>query len=134
LDGLEASDVLAAIDVNFRAVDVARLVRAEEIDGLRHLRRGAKPAERHLGFNQLRRSGGEDGGVDLARRNGIGAHAARAEFMRQFPCQRRKRCLRGGIGHTGERMHARADNRGDINDGAFRGLQFRQKRAGEQCR
>jgi len=41
---LQPSDMLAAVDMDFCTVDVARLLRTEEIDGLRDLFRGTEPA------------------------------------------------------------------------------------------
>ena len=48
-----ASDMLAAVDQQLGAVDVARLLRAEEIDRLRHFLRGAQSAHRDLRDDRL---------------------------------------------------------------------------------
>ena len=64
-EGPPASHVLAAVDMQLRAVDVARLVGAEEIDGLGHLFRLAQAPERDLLLHDLVGAGREDCGVDL---------------------------------------------------------------------
>src|SRR5262245_30540903 len=77
--GPPTSDVLAAVDVQLRAADVARLVAAEEIDGLGHLLGLAQAPQWDLLLHDLVGARREDGGVDLARRDGVDADAAWAE-------------------------------------------------------
>src|SRR6185503_1282484 len=72
-----ASHVLAAVDVQLGAVDVARLVGAQEIDGLGHFLGLAEALQGDLLLHDLLGARREDGGVDLARRDGIDADAAR---------------------------------------------------------
>src|SRR5690242_15293605 len=74
-----ASDVLAAVDVEFGAGDVARLLRAQIIDRLGDLFRLAEAAQGDR-FDDLLRAGRKDRGVDFARRDGVHAHAERAEI------------------------------------------------------
>jgi hypothetical protein len=61
------SHVLAAVDVQLGAVDIARLLRAEEIDGLGHFLGLAETAERDLLLHDLVGAGREDRRVDLTR-------------------------------------------------------------------
>jgi hypothetical protein len=62
-----ASDVLAAVDVQLGAVDVARLVGAQEIDGLGHFLGLAEALQGDLLLHDLLGARREHGGVDLAR-------------------------------------------------------------------
>src|SRR5438552_2031495 len=70
------SDVLAAVYVQLGAVHVARLVGAQEIDGLGHLLGLAQAPQRDLLVHYSVRARRQDGGVDLARRDGVDADAA----------------------------------------------------------
>jgi len=71
--------VLAAVDVDFRAVDVRRRLRAQHIDDLRHFVGRAEPMHRdHL--DDLLGAGRKHRGIDLARRDGVDPHADRAEI------------------------------------------------------
>jgi len=107
------------------------------MDRRRHLRRSAEAAHRHLAVGKGRRAGREHRGRDFARGNGIGAHAERRELGRHLPRQRQQRRLAAGVGDAGVRMHARARDRGDVDDRPLGGGEvldqpLRQQRRGEQ--
>src|SRR5690242_6724976 len=72
-------DMLAAIDVKLGARHIARGLGAEEIDRLRHFLGLAQAMHRELGDDPLG-AGLEDRGFDLARRDGIDAHAERTKI------------------------------------------------------
>ena len=79
----------------------------------------AEPVHRDLVRDDLLGAGREHRGVDLAGRDRVDAHAVRAEVGRHLARQRGERGLRGGIGGARERMHARARDRGDVDDRAL---------------
>src|SRR5665648_904516 len=74
------SHMLAAIDMQLRAVDIARLVRAQEIDDLGHFLRLSEPAHGNVGEQRFG-AGRENSRVDLAGRDGIDPDAARREVL-----------------------------------------------------
>src|SRR5437016_14326384 len=84
--GARELNVLAAVDVEFGAGDVARLFCTEIIDRLRDFLRQAEAAERNP-LDDLFCSRREDGGVDLARCDRIDAHAERTEIRRHLARQ-----------------------------------------------
>jgi hypothetical protein len=63
--------MLAAIDVDLGAVHVRRSLRAQHVDDLGDLLGRAEPVHRDLLGNDLLGAGGQDRGVDLARRDRI---------------------------------------------------------------
>ena len=79
-------------------------------------------------------AGREDRGIDLARRDGVDTDTERTEVRRHFARERRQRCFRRGIGRTRERMHARAGNRGHVDDRPLCRLELFQQPAGERDR
>ena len=122
--------MLSAIDVDFGAVHIARLVSAEKIDRFGDFFRRAEAAERDLGDDFVG-AGGEDRGVDLAGRNGVDADAVRAEIGGHFAGETGERGFGGGVGGTGEGMDAGAGDRGDVDDGSFRLFQLVEQTAGQ---
>ena len=62
--------MLTAIDVQLRAIDVARWVGAQEIDDFGHLLREPEPAHGNV-RNESLGAGRQNIGVDLARRDGV---------------------------------------------------------------
>ena len=112
------SHMLAAVDVNLGAVHVRARVGAQHVNDLGDLVGRAEPLHRNL-LDDLLGAGRENGGVDLARRNGVDADAEPPEVTCHFAGERSERCLRGRIGRAGERMHARAGNRGDVHHRAL---------------
>src|SRR5579872_1897501 len=128
--------MLPAVDVQFGAGDVARLIRAQIIDRLGDFFRQPETAQRNR-LDDLVRAGREDGGVDLAGRDRVDADAERAEVRRHLARQGGERRLRGRIGGTRERMYAPAGDGGDVDDGALRARQLvlqpaRQPDGGEE--
>ena len=72
------SHMLAAVDVNLGTVHVRARVRAQHVNDLGDLVGRAEPLHRNL-LDDLLGSGREDGGVDLAWRDGVDADAEPAE-------------------------------------------------------
>ncbi len=103
--------MLAAVDVDLGAVDVGGGLRAQHVDDLRHLVGRAEAVHRDQ-LDDLFRAGRKHRRVDLARRDGVDAHAERAEITRHLARERGERRLRRRVGGAGERMHARAGDRG----------------------
>jgi hypothetical protein len=68
-------DVLAAVDVNLGAVHIRTRLRAQHVDDLRDFVGRAEPVHRNLLVHDLLGARREDRRVDLARRDGIDAHA-----------------------------------------------------------
>ncbi len=116
--------MLAAVDVQLGAVHVARLVGAQEIDGLGHLLRLAEAAHGDVLFHDLLSARRQDGRVDLARGNGVHADAAGAEVVRHLARQAGECGLRRGVGGAGERMHAAAGDGAHVDDRALGALEF----------
>ena len=107
---------------------------AQHVDDLGDLVGGAEAVQRNLVGHDVLGAGGEDRGIDLARRDGVDADAERTEVRRHLAGQRRQCCLRRGIGRARERMHARAGDRGDIDHRTFCGLELFQEPARERDR
>ena len=84
--------MLAAVDVNFGAIEVGRGVRAQHVDNLGNFVGRAEPVHRNM-FDDLLSSRGQHRRVDFAGRDGVNAYADRAEIRGHFPGQRRKRRL-----------------------------------------
>src|SRR5580693_536373 len=83
-------NMLTAIDVQFGAGDIARLIRAQIIDRFRDFLRHAETAQRER-LDQLFGARREDRGIDLARRDRIDAHTQRTKIGRHLACERRER-------------------------------------------
>ena len=67
-------------------------------------------------------------------RDGVDADAARAEVGGHLARQRRQRGLRGGVGRAGERVHAPAGDRGDVDHRALGLLQLLDQAARQHDR
>src|SRR3990170_336068 len=74
-------DVLAAVDLDLGAADIACAFLAQEVDDISHFVWRAQAAHRDLLLDDLLGAGRQDRGVDLAWRDGIDANAARPEVM-----------------------------------------------------
>src|SRR5207237_8586617 len=76
--------VLAAVDVDLRAVHVGTGFRAQHIDDLGHFVRCPKPVQPNLLLDYLVSAGRQDRGVDFPRRDGVDADAEAAEVRRHL--------------------------------------------------
>src|SRR5262245_46392458 len=105
--------VLAAVDLDLGAADVAGALLAQEVDDVSHLVGGAESSHGDLLLDDLLVAGRQDRGVDLAGRDRVDADTARPEVMCHLAGECRQGRLGGGIGGAGEGMHAAAGDRGD---------------------
>jgi len=84
--------VLAAIDVNFGAIEVGGGVRAQHINDLGDFIGRAEPVHRNM-FDDFLSSRRQHRRIDFARRDSVDAYADCAEIRGHFPRQRGQRRL-----------------------------------------
>src|SRR5690349_19092982 len=107
-----ALNVLAAVDLDLGAGNIACSLLAEEVDHVGHFVGCAETTHGDLFLDDLLGAGRQDRGVDLARGDSVHANATRSEVVRHFAGERRQRGLRGGVGGAREGMDAAAGDRG----------------------
>src|SRR5690606_12332129 len=122
--------VLAAVDRNLGARDVGGLGTAQGIDRGGALGRRAETLQGDA-RDQLIGAGRQDRGVDLAGANRVDPDAETGEIGRELARERPQRRLRGAVRAAGERVHAVAGDRSDVDDRALALLQALGQRARE---
>ena len=123
--------MLASIDLNFFAGDLACGFRAKKEHDLRDL---VRVPTRCIGmFGASRdRSRREDFRLDFAGRDRVYANAVRRQVMGHLAGETSERSLRSRVGSPGKRMDPRADDRGDVDHRAAAGLERVEQAARQQ--
>ncbi len=76
--------MLAAIDRDFGAIDIGRLIGTEEMHHICHFLGAADPFQGHLFFDQLVCPGRQDRRGDFARCNRVDPYPGIAQFIGQL--------------------------------------------------